>query len=399
MMTMPALVTVAWLAQATLVAQGQAPASVAPAAPARELVVVVSAPVYLPDGSIRSETIALPASGSGLVHVYSRKTLCAPAAAGAVEPTDAAFGWRIASHVVARSDADVVVSLDWRRVWDAGRKIGNGPGGTVQLTLHAGDRIPLDHIPNGAPSADCRAVGLGLEVKLSRTATGLATANSPLPLGAMPGGAKPVDADLWLTHTSPGGSEQVVHQLVRLTEAGGRFAFAQTPVTTSRGDMNLELAGSIDRFRTPTGVEFFSLSLNRVVTGADLPAAGLSATTGVVTPMPDPNDPNDSVSFQLLTAPGARGGGGGGRGGGGARGAVMVGAAAGGGTGAAGAGAATAGTAAGGGGRGGGVARSGGGGAVAAGSAGNGTTVNLAQLATLLEGHQFSLAIRVAPVR
>jgi hypothetical protein len=383
----PALVAAAWLLQSAVFAPGQAPVPVAPSSPARELVVVIAAPVYLPDGSVRSETIALPASGRGLVHVYSRKTLCAPASAGATEPTDAAFGWRIASQVVARSDSDVVVSLDWRRLWDAGRKIGNGPGGTVQLTLHPGDRIPLDHISNATPSGDCRAVGLGLEVKISRTGSVSAPVNSALPLGAQPGGAKPVDAELWLTHTSPGGSEQVVHQVVRLAESGGRFAFAPTPVTTSRGDMNLELAGSIDRFRTTTGVEFFSLSLNRLVTGADLPSAGLSATTGVVTPMPDPNDPNDSVSFQLLTAPGTRGGGGGGRGGGGARGGGVVGGAA-------------AGAVVGGGGRGGGVvARGAGGGAVAAGPAANGTTVNLAQLATLLEGHQFSLAIRVAPVK
>jgi hypothetical protein len=248
----PALVTAAWLVQTAALAQGQAPASVAPTPPARELVVVVAAPVYLPDGSVRSETVALPASGQGLVHVFSRKTMCAPAVAGATEPADAAFGWRITSHVVARSDSDVVVSLDWRRLWDAGRKIGNGPGGTVQLTLHAGDRIPLDHIPNAAPSADCRAVGLGLEVKMSRTGPVSVPNMATLPLGATPGGAKPVDAELWLTHTSPGGSQQVVHQVVRLNESGGRFAFAPTPVTTSRGDMNLELAGTIDRFRTTT---------------------------------------------------------------------------------------------------------------------------------------------------
>jgi len=81
-----------------------------------------------------------------------------------------------------------------RRLWDGGRKIANGPGGTVQLTLHAGDRIPLDHISNNAPTADCRAVGLGLEVKMTRTGAGSVPGTTQVPLGSTPGGAKPVDA-------------------------------------------------------------------------------------------------------------------------------------------------------------------------------------------------------------
>ena len=382
MLTIPALVTAAWLGLSAMLAQGQAPA---PVAPARELVVVIAAPVYLPDGSIRSETIALPTTGRGLVHVYSRKTLCAPATADATEPADAAFGWRIVSQVVAKTDSDVVVSIDWRRLWDGGRKIGNGPGGRVQLTLHAGDRIPLDHIPNSAPSADCRAVGLGLEVKTARTGPAPGPNASQAPLGSAPGGAKPVDAELWLTHTSPSGSQQVVHQVVRLTEAGGRFTFAPTPVTTSRGDMNLELTGRIDRFRMPNGDEFLSMFLNRIVTGGDVPPTGLSATTGVTVQVKLEED----VLFELMAAAaGPRGGGGGGRGGARSGGAAAGGGAAGGGA----AGAAM---------RGGGGGGRGGAGA-AGGAPTDGpmvATVNLAQLATLLEGHQFSLRLRVEPVR
>ena len=363
MFSIPALVTSAWLLQSAMPAPEQVQSPVAPAAPARELVVVAAAPVYLPDGSIRSETIALPTTGRGLVHLYSRKTLCAPAVGDATEPTDAAFGWRIVSQVVARTDSDVVISIDWRRLWDGGKKIGNGPGGTVQLTLHAGDRIPLDHIANNAPSVDCRAVGLGLEVKMARTSPAPVPGTTQLPLGSTPGGAKPVDAELWLTHTSPSGSQQIAHQVIRLSEAGGRFAFAPTPVTTSRGDLSLELAGTVDRFRTTTGDEFMSVSLNRMVTGGDVPAPGLSARTAVSVPMELEKD----VLFELMTAVGGpRGGGGGGRGG--ARG--------------------------GGGGRGG----AGAGAPGATGPAANGT-VNLQQLATLLEGHQFSLRVRVEPVK
>src|SRR6185295_6941461 len=117
--------------------------------------------------------IGLPAAGAGLVHIFSRNTVCAPATTGAAEPTDAAFGWRVASTIVARSETDVVVSVDWRRLWEKGKKVASGPAGTVQLTLHPGDRIPLDHIPNAKPEPDCRAVGLGLEIRLARTAVSL----------------------------------------------------------------------------------------------------------------------------------------------------------------------------------------------------------------------------------
>jgi hypothetical protein len=329
---------------------------------------LVAAPVYLPDGAVRTETTPLPTAGVGLVHLFSRKTVCAPAAAGANEPADAAFGWRVASHILSRSDTEVVVSLDWRRLWDAGKKTNNGPAGTVQLTLHPGDRIPLDHIANLAPSADCRAVGMGLEVKLARSApTAPPPAPSMLPLGATPGGAKPVNAELWLTHTSPGGTEQVLHQIVRLPEAGGRFSFPAATVTTASGDLNVELAGTIDRFRSPADGEYLVLLMNRLVTGGALPSAGVNGTTSAVVPMPGDGD---VLSFELTGSGGrARIGGGGGRGG------MVAGV--------------------------GGGARSAQGPPQARGGAGGGTAgvaPVVVQLAILLEGHQFSLRLHIAPI-
>ena len=370
------------LSQST--ATTQAPETTTPSP--LEWVVVVAAPVYLPDGGVRAETSALPTAGAGLVHLFSRKTLCAPAASTAAEPTDAAFGWRVASQIVARSATEVVVSLDWRRVWDAGKRVNNGPGGTVQLTLHPGDRIPLDHIANASPSPECRAVGLGLEVKLARVAPPApAPSPSALPLGVKAGGARPVDAELWLTHTSPVGTEQVSHQVVRLPEAGGRFSFTHTSLATTRGEYNVELAGTIDRFRSPTGGEFLVLSMNRHVSGANLPTTGVTATTGTIVPMPATDE---VLAFELSGARRARIGGGGGRGSGGTEVARASGGAA--------AGAVRQGPSQGGGPRG-----AGGGGAAAAprsAAATPATGSNLAQIAAMLEGHQFSLKMRMTPV-
>ncbi|HET9369475.1 MAG TPA: hypothetical protein VFO19_04485 [Vicinamibacterales bacterium] len=374
-MTWIALLMSMLLQPPALAEQAIAPAP--PPPPPRELIVVVSIPTYLPDGGVNAETVALPTAGAGLVHAFSRRTLCAPATTGATEPTDAAAGWRIASQIVTRSETSIVVSLDWRRVWDGGRKITAGPGATVQLTLHAGDRIPLDLIANSSPSAECRAVGLGLEVRVARTPPSAPAATTPtMPSGSTPGGAKPVSAELWLTHTSPSDTTQVYRQVVRIAEAGGRFSFAPTSVSTSRGEVDVELTGTIDRFRSPDGAEFFVLSMNRVVSGANLPAAGLSATTGVTVAMPTASE---VLSFELTAGGRTRavaGGGGGAviapRGGGAGGSAVST--------------PPPASAAQ-------GVRRGVGGGG------GRGTgNVSPAALAALLEGHQFSLRMRVTPV-
>jgi hypothetical protein len=374
------------LLMSVVLSQSTAPAQAPEATPSPlEWVVVVAAPVYLPDGGIRSETSALPTAGAGLVHLFSRKTLCAPAASTAVEPTDAAFGWRVASQIVARSAAEVVVSLDWRRVWDAGKRVNNGPGGTVQLTLHPGDRIPLDHIANASPSSECRAVGLGLEVKLARIAPPAPPPPpSALPLGVKAGGARPVDAELWLTHTSPVGTEQVSHQVVRLPEVGGRFSFTHTSLATARGEYNVELAGTIDRFRSPTGGEFLVLSMNRHVSGANLPTTGVTATTGTIVPMPATDE---VLAFELSPSRRARGGGGGGAGGRGSGGTEVARASPGG---------AAAGPVVQA--RQGGGPRGGGGGGLRTAAATPATGTNLAQIAAMLEGHQFSLKMRMTPV-
>jgi len=379
----------------TLGARGQPTPSATPAA---ELVVVMSAAIYQPDGAVMAETAQLPANGAGLIHMFARKSVCEPAIAGATEPSDAGFGWRINSQIVSRSEKEIVVSLDWKRLWDAGRKTANGPGGTVQLTLHPGDRIPLDHITNSSPKPECRAVGLGLDVRLARAATPTTTPASLIPLGATPGGAKPVDAELWLMHTLPSGTVQVLHQTVRVPAAGGQFGFASTAVETARGKLNVQMSGSIDRYRTPAGTEFLILSLSRLVTGEGLPANGVSSSTSSVQAMP--STPVDVLSFEI---PGTVGrGGGGGRGGAGAArgglvgntGGTMVSVASGGG----GAGAGSAGT-----GRSAADPQSGaatggqrgaGGSGVAAGGRGGGVV----SIAPLLEGHQFALRVRITQI-
>jgi hypothetical protein len=373
-----------------------AAAQVGPAAspppPPLEPRVMVVGPVYQPDGTVNGEMMSLPGTSPAVVYVFSRRTVCETASIASAEPADAGFGWRLAVHVVSVTPTHVAVSVDWRRMWDAGQRLKNGPAGTAQLRLHPGDRIPLDHIVNGRSTETCRAVGMGLEVRLGQVPAPRKPGEVTLPLGAKEGGAGQLDVDMWLVHVTPTGREQAQHQRVRLTTAGGPFTFAPVKFTTSQGEIGVELNGSFLRYTSASNSEFLLLNMSRVVTGGTAPAGGLAGTTSSFVPLPKGDE---VLSFEMLSSGGfarARGGGAGG----GAPVAGARGQGGGGGMGAAGGGGARTG--------GGAVAaRSGGGGGRGGASAEDlermaAALANAKQVATLLDGHRFALRLRVTPV-
>jgi hypothetical protein len=368
-----------------------------PPTPLLEPRVLVVGPVYQPDGTVNGEMVSLPGTAPAVVYVFSRRTVCETATIASAEPSDAGFGWRLAVHVVNVTPTHVAVSVDWRRLWDAGQRVKNGPAGTAQLNLHPGDRIPLDHIPNSRSTESCRAVGMGLEVRLGQVPAPRKPGEVTLPLGAREGGKGQLDVDLWLVHVTPLGREQAQHQKVRLTTSGGPFTFAPVKFSTSQGEIGVELNGSFLRYTSAGESEFLLLNLSRVVTGGTAPAAGLAGATSSFVPLPRGDE---VLSFEMLSSGGfgrARGGGvvggvpmaAGSRGQGGAGGDATARS-----------------------GGGGGGARSGGGAAVAArGGGGRGGTAspeelerlsaalaNAKQVATLLDGHRFALRLRVTPV-
>jgi hypothetical protein len=351
--------------------------------------VLVVGPVYQPDGTVNGEMMSVPGTSPAVVFVYSRRTVCETATIASAEPADAGFGWRVAVHVVSVTPTHVAVSVDWRRLWDAGQRVKNGPAGTAQLNLHPGDRIPLDHIPNSRPAEACRAVGMGLEVRLGQVPAPRKPGEVTLPLGAKEGGAGQLDVDLWLVHVTPLGREQAQHQKVRLSTSGGPFTFAPVKFTTGQGEIGVELNGSILRYTSAGGSEFMLLNMSRVVTGGPAPAAGLAGATSSFVPVPKGNE---VLSFEMLSSGGfSRARGGGVAGGGGAP--VAAGSRGQGGAG----GDATA--------RSGGAvtARSGGGGRGGSASPEDlqrlaTALANAKQVATLLDGHRFALRLRVTPV-
>ena len=251
--------------------------------------IVVSAVAYQPDGGLNTSATAVAMGAPTVVHVFGRRSVCETAVSGGPEPRDAGFGWRLTSQTVSVTESVVTVSIDWRRVWDRGQKIVNGPAGTVQLRLHAGDRIPLDHIQNPSQTDGCRAVGMGLEIGLARTAPAPPPIDSALlPLGATAGGTSALDADLWLVETTPSGVERTNHQKVRLDTTGGSFGFAPMKVAGDRGEVAVEILGSFRRYRAPVGGEYLFVSLVRAISGETLPQGGMRGGTATVFALPGP---------------------------------------------------------------------------------------------------------------
>jgi len=279
-------------------------AQVEPPPPASDLRIVITTAVYQPDGGVSVETAPISGLAPSVVHLYSRASVCDAAMSGATEPRDARFGWRLAARPVRTGASDVVVSIDWLRVWDRGQRLTAGPSGTVQLTLHPGDRIPLDFIPNPGANEGCRAVGLGLEIRLARTTAAVAPNSELIPLGAKEGAGSAYSADLWLVHKLPAGTEYAQHQRVRLTEDGGSFTFPAVNVPTPKGEMAVDISGSFKRYRTPTGAEFMYVSMMRGLNGASLPAGGVNAGTGTMIAVPGPAE---VLSLELPTSGGAGG--------------------------------------------------------------------------------------------
>jgi hypothetical protein len=74
-------------------------------------------------------------------------------------PDRATDAWRVSGKVETLTAEEAVVRVDWQRLRAA--KAGTtSPGGSVQLTLHPGDRVPLDSAnPEATPGCGARSVG------------------------------------------------------------------------------------------------------------------------------------------------------------------------------------------------------------------------------------------------
>ena len=337
----------------------------------------LAAPVQLPNGRRLGASVR-PAASAEPWWVYSKGNLCQSVISHGPQPTDVTEGWKITVTERSRAATQVVVGVTWSRMWERGRLIATGSGGNSELTLQRGDRISLDTITRVSDPAVCAGTMKSLELQV-----GVAMINAPVPAGDSPLDGI-VDAELWMVHQAPNGTETVEHQIVRLMNGVIGFAFKGGPIETADGVVALELSGQLKAVRREDGSRGLWASLTRGVTRV---ATAITFSPGPTTTTVAWPTTSDVVSLELpplqfSAGSGVRTAGGGGgrggaagstRGGGGGSGAGTV---------------ASGGQATGGGGAAGGVARgTGGGGGV--------ITAGRTPLPNLLEGHRLSLRVRL----
>jgi hypothetical protein len=275
-----------------------------------------------------------------------------------VMPIDAGFGWRVEGKVVSLSPNEVVVQLDWQRMWERGETM-NGPRGSTRLALHPGERVPLDSIAAVAVAGECSGVTLTLQAAFNPSAMGVGAARG-VPTGfgggvgnvggggagggrgggggvavaggrgvaggiagggvggggGMAGGGGGgrgrggvaagggfggsrsgvagggafsgtggtvvvtsgfdpqtlhlVDAELWLVHRKPDGSEVAQQRTVRTVPGTGEYTFDAVPVSMPDRNYIVTVTGSVQAQRLPDGTEkLFVGIIRRITTSGD----------------------------------------------------------------------------------------------------------------------------------
>ncbi|HYN05975.1 MAG TPA: hypothetical protein VES67_01170 [Vicinamibacterales bacterium] len=97
-------------------------------------------------------------------YVWANETLCWLSASGREPATIPAVGWHFRGRVLKRTGDDFLVDIEWSRLWDRGTRSDDGPKGSMQVTLRAGEPLTLDEV---APAVvGCSIVGARLEAAI-----------------------------------------------------------------------------------------------------------------------------------------------------------------------------------------------------------------------------------------
>jgi len=245
----------------------------------------------------------------------------------------------VSTNVERMNDEEAVVRLDWQRV-RAGGTPAKSPGGSVQLTLHPGDRVPLDSA-NPDPTTGCGGRTIAFEARFT-TRPGWMIVRGRGPLGESPavtimrgegagggvgwgsgsgagataggGGAvhlpktnanEPVEfsADLWLVKTDARKEKPEFNsQGLVLENARGATSFAFSPFTidTPGGPITVQINGSV-QVTTERGVAelIFTATRNTRYVANGPSRDSTSNTSGTSTtrnPMPTADE---VLSFEL----------------------------------------------------------------------------------------------------
>jgi hypothetical protein len=295
---------------------------------------------YQPDGSRAGAAFDTDPNLRSMVYLGS--SFCQLGAGDIPVPDYATHAWRFSGKVVSKTADEAVVQLTWQRVLDQGQPA-TTPEGTTQLTLHNGDRVPLDTVMSQS-QLSCAVTNAVFEARymprpfgifkneagakkpvdvtgttVSFGAGGRATTGSVAVRDANGTKVRTYDAarvpqpgrtftiELWLVHSVPGKPDAVLHQSLPVTDDGAPFEFAPVTIDTGNGSGAVQVTG---RVATPGGDKLMLIA-NRKVTFARAPqmprdgAVDSQGSSRIVRELPAPSD---VLSFEMPPIRGGTGG-------------------------------------------------------------------------------------------
>ncbi len=276
-----------------------------------QLVLTISATPVYPDGKVRTWVGSDGITSEDTGYLFGGPNPCS-AGASVKEPDEKSphgvpgYGWRYSARVLQRQDDNLLVEISWQRLWEQSRRIENGQKGSMQVSLHSGDRLPLDDI--FMPLVDgCNASGLhleasavkravptpgakmsGVEVARARAAELERGTTSVTGFGSgIASSAEPVNVDVWLVHTLANGTEEV-QRMTMSASPSSQFRFPPITVGTAEGNATVEISGGVWAIVDTSGEKQLRVMIGRVV--RDNPALNGVGHSISAHPMPKPGE-------------------------------------------------------------------------------------------------------------
>ena len=328
---------------AALIATGSAGPAAAQSAISDEPIVQVGLYSYRADGTGQGFAYDTEPSLSSVVYVSG--SFCQIGAGKDPAPAHAADAWRFAGRVVSKTVEEAVVQLEWQRILENGRSTST-PGGSVQLTLKAGDQVsldsllprtqtscstaevrfearyrsrfsdvpkPMDVIVNGRRAGGVGGTGSGTGsgggigapgsgANAVRVAPGSGSGGGRATVGAgrIAPGARMVTVNLWLVRSAPGREDEVLHQELRAPHQGATFAFAPVAIDGEGGPASVQVTGSFAvNTNSQTGEQsLIFITSRRVTRSGDQPRDGgdVAGSSRIVRTIPGPDE---VLSFEM----------------------------------------------------------------------------------------------------
>jgi hypothetical protein len=297
---------------------------------------------YRPDGTVQGAAYDTSLSAETFQYVVG----CGIGGGNRPVPDGATDAWRLSGKVMSTTADEAVVQLDWQRIRAGGVAV-SSPGASVQLTLHAGDRVPLDSVTADA-TAQCPSRTIAFEARYGArmfawvppagfTENGGSSGGGGIGVGRGSGGGRggggggtvssagsgvsgfgravhapketvagtdsqQSDVDLWLVHSAPGKKEETLHQVLTGVRATAQFAFPPMTVEAARTTINLQVTGVL-RFTTDDGgarqLVFITMRNAKFSPVGGAARDTIPSTQGASTtthPMPGPED---VLSFEM----------------------------------------------------------------------------------------------------